>query len=96
MLLSCEGSHHQKKCAPQPEAVSKQPRYGDRKTGKREFSDGENRKGERQRRQETNRTAVRSVPITQAGDRGISPDFGKPHRGKCHGRRSFCSALYGH
>ncbi|HBX5202121.1 hypothetical protein BME53_28665 [Klebsiella quasipneumoniae subsp. similipneumoniae] len=32
-------------------------------------------KRERQRRQETNRTAVRSVPITQAGDRGEMPGF---------------------
>lgn len=50
MLLSCEGSHRQKKGAPQPEAVSKQPRHGDGNTGEREFSDGENRKGERRQR----------------------------------------------
>ncbi|EIX9652864.1 hypothetical protein RD871_002495 [Klebsiella pneumoniae] len=54
-------------------------------TAKRPFF-SEREKRERQRRQETNRTAVRSVPITQAGDRGRSPDFGKPHRGKRHGR----------
>ncbi len=39
------------------------------------FYFSEREKRERQRRQETNRTAVRSVPITQAGDRGRQPGF---------------------
>ncbi|GKP85741.1 hypothetical protein NUKP48_51350 [Klebsiella quasipneumoniae] len=39
------------------------------------FYFSEREKRERQRRQETNRTAVRSMPITQAGDRGRTPGF---------------------